>query len=426
MNDRDRLEVLLSNLDGRTFRDARLVAAYEGRGPLTYLAPELRAQLNDRLTTVSVNIPRLLVDSIGERLRITGFTDPRVWSHFEANRLPTMSGVAHREALMLGDCYLVTWARDGRPLVTVESATQMVSESDPATRELTYAAKRWTDSSGTHAILYGPEVIRRYHTPSTGAYGGMKLVDSIENPFGIVPVARLRNGDRLVVDGISEMLDVLPLSDALTKLTTDLLVASEYTARPRRWTTGIELEEDEFGNIVNPIPEGHRAMISESPDAKFGQLPGSDLAGYQNGIRTLLSLISAVTGLPEHMLGVGSDNPTSADSIRASEAALTAKAEARQRLYSLAWDRTAQLMIAAETGADPLSIDVRTEWADAAHRSMAQDADATVKLVQAGILPTSYALKRLGYSDSEIAKIEAARRADALNSAGTDLSRLAL
>ena len=119
-------------------------------------------------------------------------------------------------------------------------------------------------------------------------------------------------------------------------------------------------------------------MISENPDAKFGSLAGSDLAGYENAIGVVMREISAVSGLPEHMLGIGGDNPTSADSIRASEAALTARAEARQATFGRAWETTARLMVAVRTGADPEAVDVRVRWADAATRSVAQEADAVV------------------------------------------------
>jgi hypothetical protein len=67
-------------------------------------------------------------------------------------------------------------------------------------------------------------------------------------------------------------------------------------------------------------------------------------------------------------------------------------------------------MVAVRDGVDPNgSDDIRVQWADAATRSVAQEADAVVKLYQAGLLPASYALGKLGYSDDEIAKINAAR-----------------
>jgi hypothetical protein len=47
----------------------------------------------------------------------------------------------------------------------------------------------------------------------------------------------------------------------------------------------------------------------------------------------------------------------------------------------------------------------------AATRSVAQEADATVKLFASDLLPASCALSKLGYSDDDIDKISTARAA---------------
>ena len=244
----------------------------------------------------------------------------------------------------------------------------------------------------------------------------------------------LRNGDRLLDDGVSELDDLKPLVDGLNKSLADMMVTSEYVGRPRRWATGIELEEadvlDANGNptgeteAVNPIPEGDRAMISENPDAKFGQLAAADLAGYEASVRVLLGQIMAVSALPAHYVGVFTDNPASADALRASEASLTARAEARQATFGRSWEQVARLMVAVREGVDPRGVDVRVKWADAATRSVAQEADAVVKLYGAGLLPASVALARLGYDSDEIAAVRTARRAEALDGAGLDLAKL--
>ena len=422
----DHLTNVLQRLDEKAALYSRMTAYYEGRQPLTFLSPEARAALNDRLTAVSVNVPRLLVDSISERLRVTGCSRPDTWDDWTRNDLDTMHRVAHREALLLGDAYAIVWARpDGSPLVTVESATQVAVTTHPATREVTSAVKRWEGKDGTHAVLYGPDKVERYHSPATGATtAGFRLVETLDNPLGAVPVVWLRNGDRLVDRGISEMTDVLPLTDGLVKLTTDMLTASEYAARPRRWASGVELVEDAEGNVINPFPDTDRMMISETHETKFGQLAGTDLAGYEAAVNVVMRQISAISGLPEHLLGIGGDNPTSADSIRASEAALTARAEARAGTFGKAWDRVGQLMTAVRHGIDPDTVDVRMTWADPSTRSVAQEADAIVKLHAAGILPTTYALQRLGYDASQIEEIRVARRSEALDTAGVDLAGL--
>ena len=59
-------------------------------------------------------------------------------------------------------------------------------------------------------------------------------------------------------------------------------------------------------------------------------------------------------------------------------------------------------MVAVSDGRDPQRVEARVQWADAATRSVAQEADAVVKLYQAGLLPASYALRKLGYTDDEI------------------------
>lgn len=82
---------------------------FSGEQPLTFISPELRTQLNNRLSRVSVNVPRLLVDSIAERLRIVGFNRADVWDTWTANDLDQTSGIVHREALVLGDAYAIVW-----------------------------------------------------------------------------------------------------------------------------------------------------------------------------------------------------------------------------------------------------------------------------------------------------------------------------
>jgi hypothetical protein len=149
------------------------------------------------------------------------------------------------------------------------------------------------------------------------------------------------------------------------------------------------------------------------------------LAGYEAAVRVLLGQVMAVSALPAHYVGVLQDSVTSADALRAAEASLTARAEARQQQFGRSFEDVARLIVAVRDGVDPLNVDVGVKWADASTRSVAQEADAVTKLFAAGLLPASYALQRLGYSDDEIAAIRIARRTEALDSAGVDLTRLA-
>jgi len=423
------LQLLLQRLDGPAARYHALDLYYRGEQPLSFLAPEAKAALGNRFARLASNIPRLAVTALAERLRVTGFTGADVWSDWLRCDLDQLSGVAHREALLLGDSFVIVWAdRSGRPNVTVESAKQVAVRTDPGTRNIVAAVKRWETLTTTEAVWYLPDRIVRLRSNATGATtNGFQVVEEIPNPLGVVPVVNIRNRDGILDDyGHSEVDDLMGLCDALNKSLVDQMVTSEYVGRPRRWATGTELTEepvlDDAGapvldrdgqpvtTEVNPIPEGSRAMISEAAEAKFGQLQAADLAGYEASVRVLLGQIMAVSTLPAHYVGVFSDNPASADALRAAEASLTARAEARQATFGRSWEQVAKLMVAVATGQDPEQVATHVQWADAATRSVAQEADAVVKLFQCGLLPQAYALAKLGYSEDEISVIKGVGR----------------
>lgn len=397
------LDRLLQKLDEKQAEMARLDNAYAGKSPMAYLSPEAKEALGERMGHMGSNIPRLAVTCLTERLRVIGFKtngtrDDALWATWLRNDLDQWATTAHREALALGRAYALVWVdRLGRATVSVESARQVAHITDPGTREIVAAVKRWETPTSTEAVVFEPDLITRYRADSIGAVAGFKTVEVLANPVGEVVVTPFVNTDRLLdVDGRSEMEDLLPLADAQNKALADMMVGSEYYARPRRWASGIELEErpvlDKDGNdtgetkSVNPFPESDRMMISEAVDAKFGSLPAADLGSYKAVIAVLQEQISAVSALPGHYLGIMANQPASAEANRTAEASLTARAAARQATFGRSWERVMRHVIAVETGADPDLTAPEVMWADPATRSIAQDADAVAKLAQANII----------------------------------------
>ncbi|MDA2893061.1 phage portal protein [Mycolicibacterium sp. BiH015] len=430
----DYLSDLLHELDSAQGAHAYLSRYATGTQPLAFISPESRKALGNRLSTMAVNVPALAVSSLVERLRVSGFSDPRAWELFVAADLDQLAADAMTDALTYGCGYVLVWSKDGRPTATVERADQCAVLRDPADRTVVAGVKRYETKTDTHAYLYLPDRIEHWRAPRTGAaVSGYVLAETVPHPFGMVPLVPVDNGH-------SEITDIIPLTDLLVKTLTDMACAGEAAGKPRRWISGLELIErarlDQDGNavldvdgqpiidVVSPIADLNtiQTMVSESVDTKFGQLPGTDLSGFEAGVRIILSQIMAVSALPSHYLGILTSQPSSADALRASEASLTARAEARQLRFGRAWEQVGKLLIAADTGADPADIALRVQWSPADTRSEAQATDAVVKLVQAGILPASWALKRLGYSDDDITLIRAAKRAEALDLQGFGLA----
>ncbi|WP_425309093.1 phage portal protein [Ammonicoccus fulvus] len=408
------LEQLIRDLDAPLARYSILESYYHGTQAMAFLSPEAREAIGQRFGRMATNLPKLAVTALAERLRVVGLrSEFEAWPDWLRCDLDQMSGVAHREALTLGRCPIIVWADPaGHPLVTVESPTQVVTRRDPATRQITAAVKKWETPTSTEATLFEPDQITRFRADTIGAVSGFRTIETIPNPLGVVPVVELVNSDRLLGPASSEIDDLIPLVDALNKTLADMMVGSEFYARPRRWASGVELIEDEDGNPVSPFPETDKLMIAEDPASKFGSLPGSDLAAYESSVRILLGQIQAVAALPAHYVGSLTQQPASADALRAAEASLTARSESRQATFGRAWEQVAKLMIAIRTGADPTRLDVAVQWADASTRSIAQEADAVTKLFTAGLIPAHYALARLGYDEDEIREIRNHRKTE--------------
>lgn len=435
---------VIKNLSEKLDRNApaldKLDNYWRGTQPAAYLSKEAREALGSSLTGLAVNFPKLAVTALAERLNITGFRAPAdgeeppadLWRAWNRNRMDDGAAQAHIDALVYGRSFVMVWAGPRGPQITVESPRQMAVTYDPVTHQVTAAFKRWADNGEAHGVLYLADQIQIMKaqanvTDNVFPATGWTVVETIVNPLGIVPVVPIVNRGRLMdLDGVSEMTDILGLADALNKLSSDALVSSEFYARPRRWATGLELQEDEEGNVVQPFTnEAGKLWISEDTETKFGQFDGARLDGYSDLIGTVTQQIGALSGLPPHYLGLFGDQPPSADSIRSAEASLVSRVYTLQRIFGNAWEQVAALVLAVMNGVDPYDVELSTVWQTPETRTPAQAADAAVKLKTMGVPLTIVLEDSLGYSPAQVERVRVAQRAEALDSAGVNLAELA-
>lgn len=417
----NRVEKMLQRLELAQPKIAERDRRYRGVQPLRFTADEVEGDLKN----FSVNLCRLAVNSVAERMRVAGIraqvdgTDvsKRTEQWWDYCHMDQMLQSAIADALAVGSAYLVVWVdRHGKPVITVESAEHVITEHDPITREVTGAVKRWyeKDHQGVvvdeHVMYYGPNDIIHFIRGANGRL--VQQGKAIFNPLGVPPVVPLLNFDRIHDEhGYSVIDDMGHLVDALSKLIADMLVASEHVARPKRWATGVELEEavhdgftaDEVGEeevvvgeVESPFADSNGMWTTESPDAKFGQLPGADLGGYKTSVELILQQIMAVTALPAHMIGITSANPPSAEGMRSAEAALTARASGRIRVLGVQIEEAIRLLVALDQGCDLDRVGAWIDWADTATKSPAQEADAITKLHSLGIVSTEEARLKIG------------------------------
>lgn len=405
-------ESLLRRLEAAQPLIAKRDMYYRGDQGLRFMADKV----DPKMVGFTSNLARVAVTAVAERIRLQDVTatvggrdvSEMARTLVRDSDLPMTLQSTIVDMLAVGSAYLIVWADEfGRPVVTGESAEQVAVERHPVTRAVTAAVKRWevTDANGVvveeHVVKYLPgEVV---HLTRDAHGGKLTYRSSTPNPLGVVPVVPLVNLERIHDDvGTSVVDDLAPLLDALNKLVVDMLVTSEAVARPKRYATGVTLEEDldgfaadeegftadgavggqadEDGGVQAPFRDADDMWISEEAEAKFGQLPGAEMSGYSTAVDLIMQQIMAVTSLPAHLVGITSSNPSTAEALRASEVALASNAGSRIRVVNRPLEWAVRLLVAIAEGVGPERVSVRLRFADPSTRSVAQDADAAVKL----------------------------------------------
>ena len=416
---------------------------YTGSQPLSFLAPEIQRAVQNRLRSLVINWPRLVVNSLEERLDVEGFrmaadqpADDSLWAIWQANDLDEYSQMAHVDALVHGRSFAIVWpnpANPAIPRISVESSEQMTVEFEPGTMTVSAAAKHWAQDDMAYATLYLSDSIERYVAPAPGPGAVRTAVDSFawelrEDPIphnlGIVPVVPIINRPRLThPHGESELTDVLPLVDAINKLATDMMVSAEFHAMPRRWAVGIDLGDGEGSEArareilkqkwTDAAPG--RVWLSDDPNSKMGQFTEASLDNFVHGIEMLAAQLAAITALPPHYVGLMSQaNPASADAIRSSEASLSHRARRKFRPFGGSWERVMRLAMLVRDGNVPTqALSMETIWRDPETPTVAQKVDAAVKLDGVG-MPFRQTMEDLGYTPVQIERAIRMRTTDAL------------
>lgn len=448
------LPSLATRLAVEQFDLAHLDLYYSGQQPLQFLAPEVCQQVGNRLTSLVINWPRVVVDSVQRRTYVEGFrvgsggeADDELWRIWQANDLDEWSQLAHIDTLVHGRSYLSVWGDDddpSTPRIAVESAHQMTVAYQPGTRVLRAALKRWREGNVEYATLFEPDRVSRWAAQASSSTTASTLrwefVNELENPLGVVPVVPLINRPRVLdLSGESELSDVLPLADAVNKLGTDMMVASEFTATKRRYATGIQMpaagevasEADrrrlqaEASAYWDQATKGKTWLAGEG--VNFGEFAEASLTNFTEAIRMLTQQIAAIAGIPPDDLGLNQVNPSSAEARRAAETVLVNRAREKMRSWGGAYEKAMRLALAIQQDVPvsqlPAALrSMETIWADPGTESTAQTADAAVKLVAAGIIDEVQAQEDIGLTPVQRDAIVARRKQAAATAATADVS----
>lgn len=399
-----------------------LDAYYDGEQRIEHLGLAIPDDL--RQFTTIVAWPGTQVDAIVERRTVEGFrmagqpeADEGLWQLWQANNLDDESAMVRIDANVFGRGYYCLGTNDEdaeTPLITVESPLQMTHEWSNRQRRVTAAARFYTDLDGgrerTFATLYTPD---KTQWLVRGRNGWEDTQEPDEHGLGEVPVVpqvnRSRSHDRY---GVSQMGRIITLTDAAARALTLAQVATEVMGIPQRTAAGMtqaDFKDPATGEALTAWEAYFGAVwATANPDARFHQFTAADLSNFVKIVSHYAQLVSGVTGLPMRYLGQLSDNPPSAEGIRADESRLVKTCEAQNTAEAGSLERVMQIARRLQTGGDedPQLKGLETVHRNPATPTVAQQADATVKLYSERIISLRQARRDLGYSPVQISNME--------------------
>ncbi|WP_329168284.1 phage portal protein [Streptomyces sp. NBC_01267] len=420
----------------------------EGKPPLPHVPgidpTEVAAWMKDART----NWASLVLDSTTERLGVDGFrfggTDGagdsvkadddanRIWRE---NHMRADSGLVHYGAISQRRAFvLIERGPDGRPVLTHETPRQVAVEHEQGSRRnLAAGLKLWRDdwTGDTRATLWTPTDIYEFATKSQApvfagdaatlrSWDAMALPNNTDgrapNLLGDVPLVPFVNRRNRRPEGFAEHEDVLSIQNRINLSLINLVAAMRYGAFRQRYAAGLEVDEDPItGKAIQPFQLDIRKLwTTDNPEVRFGEFAATDLAPYVRAVTAAVQDLAAISRTPPHYL-IGAVVNVSGDALKAAETGLVAKVKDRQTELGEGWEgvmRLAFRVLGDEEKAN--AYDLETVWRDPESRTVSELADAAVKKQAAGV-PWRQRMEDMGYTPTQIARMEIDRAADALN-----------
>jgi len=438
---------------------------YTGKQRLRFASDEWAEVHRSRYTDFADNWCAPVVNSLAERLDVTGFRlgdttgkpsddEKLLWSDWVRNDMEMQSSMGLVHTMTSSRSHVLVWAdpKSQEPISTWERSDEVIVDYDPEfLRKRRAALKTWFDDSTEYANLYLPEVVYKFKRerglyenlldkrPHKGAgseffeesgsirkgsEGSWQFVTEIPNPLGVVPIVELDNRPLLGAAPLSDIEGTIAMQDAVNLLWAYLFSAADFASMPARVVMGQEAPKiprlGANGKVVGyePLPleqfEKQRIAWLSGENAKIGQWSAAELDPFLNVIQTAIAHIAAQTRTPPHylILGKGMVN-VNADGMKAAETGLVKRAEEFQRFTSPAISEVFALYALVRNNKE-LAKSCRVGkplWKDAENRSEAQLVDALLKLHQIGF-PFEWIAERYGVTQTEMVRLLEMREND--------------
>jgi hypothetical protein len=274
------------------------------------------------------------VDCLADRLSFREFQNDNfglneIFAYNNGDILPDSS----MKAALIGSCCFVYISEDveGYPRLQVIDGSEATGDPDPITGMLKegYAVLS-RDKNGN------PELEAYFLPGRTEYYQGNALirVDTNRAPYPLlVPI--IYRPDAMRPFGHSRISRAcMDLMQGALRTLLRSEVSAEFYSFPQKWVSGLSQDVDELDSWKATIASLLSFTKDEDGEApKLGQFTQQSMSPFTEQLRTFAALFAGETGLTLDDLGFVSDNPSSAEAIKASHESLRLTAEKAQKAF---------------------------------------------------------------------------------------------
>lgn len=275
------------------------------------------------------------VDSMADRLVFKKFEDDNfdITEIFQMNNPDTFFDSAVLSACISSCCFVYISADEtGYPRLQVIDGANATGILDPITGLLKegYAVLERGDN--------GNPVVEAYFTPGTiqiirkGFSKPQIIKNNVTYPL-LVPIIHRPDAKREF--GRSRISRAcMSITDAAIRTLKRTEISAEFYSFPQKYVTGLSDEAEpmeKWKATISSLLTFTKDEEGESP--KLGQFTQQSMSPYIEQLRSLASMFSGETGLTLDDLGFPSDNPSSAEAIKAAHENLRLAARKAQRTF---------------------------------------------------------------------------------------------
>lgn len=381
-------------------------------------------------TKAALGWPQKVVTMLARRHVFEGYSLNGAPDAFEANEILSANNYDLDLAQAITSAYkhsfsLLTVTRGdetiGEPPVVVQARDAEWSAALWDTRRRIIEAALTIDQTDKYgqpagAIMHTPTAIWRIDAKQNG--GGWKAEKLGDTPNRIFVEALCYDPQLNRPLGHSRITrEVRYLTDAAVRTMVRAETSAEFFSSPQRYVLGAERADfagqDRWSAIMARVQVLEPNENGDIPSV--GQFSQMTMSPHLEMYRQLAQNLCAATNLPQSAIGIFADNPSSAEAMQASEAALADEAEYQWRIFTAPLRRTLQNIIMVRDKLDePPAESWKTsvKWTPARYSSPSSAADFAVKMVSAfpSLQESQTLMRRAGLTEDDLADINAENR----------------